>query len=356
MSFLHSGKTTDTLLSEAKELSNIPDKRELDMLLSTGEQMSSSKLAILLNEMGYNAISLTGWQTGIYTNSEYQNAKISKINLNRITKELEENKIVIITGFQGIDENNNITTLGRGGSDTTAVAIASVLNAKHCYIFSDVDGVYSADPKRIRKTRKLKNISYDEMLEISNAGAKVLHNRCVEMGKRYSIPIITESTFNNEKGTVISNNLEDTVIKSIIKNENILFVNLHSNIYTNNDFLNIYKKLISNMDIERLSINSNYFLSINFYIKKEDLKILEQLLENDFKDFNMYYINLTKIVIVGYGINNNKESIFKILEILKQNDLSILDINVNELKLEILLKEDFNNEILNKLHEKIIKQ
>ena len=215
------GKTTDKLISEAKELSNIPDERELDVLLSTGEQITMAKLSILLNELGYKTISLTGWQAGIYTDRSNQNSKIIDIDTTRIKKELNNGKIVIIAGFQGINEKLDITTLGRGGSDTTAVAIAAAIKAKECYIFSDVDGVYTADPKVLQNAKKLKQVSYDEMLEISNEGAKVLHNRCVDLGKKYNIPIITESTFNKNIGTLIDDKMEDTSVKSIVKNDEI---------------------------------------------------------------------------------------------------------------------------------------
>lgn len=213
------GKTTDKLLKDAMELSKSPSSRELDMLLSTGEQISASKLSILLNELGYTSISLTGWQAGIYTNITNGNAIINKIDTTRIKKELRKNKIVIITGFQGINKNNDITTLGRGGSDTSAVAIASALEAKNCYIFSDVDGIYTADPKKVSEAKKLSCLSYEEMQEISNEGARVLHNRCVTIGERFKVPIITKSTFNNKPGTVISDIIEENTIKSIVKKD-----------------------------------------------------------------------------------------------------------------------------------------
>ena len=213
------GKTTDKLIGEAKELSTNISKRELDTLLSSGEQISVAKLAILLNNMGYDAISLTGWQAGIYTNNTNQNAIIEKIDTSRILNELNSNKIVIIAGFQGINKHMDITTLGRGGSDTTAVAVAAALKAKKCYIFSDVDGVYSADPNKIAEAKKIPDISYSEMMEISSEGAKVLHNRCVEIGEKFNIPIITKSTFNNKEGSVISDKIEKNIIKSIIKKE-----------------------------------------------------------------------------------------------------------------------------------------
>lgn len=213
------GKMTDRLIKEAEELSLKPDSREMDTLLSVGEQISASKLAILLDYLGYEAISLTGWQAGIHTNTENQNAKIEYINTERIRKELEDGKIVIVTGFQGIDENNNITTLGRGGSDTTAVALAAALEAKQCYIYSDVDGIYTADPNKVTQTKKLKSISYEEMHSLSSEGAKVLHDRCVEIGERYDVPIITGSTFNDNPGTVISHKLEASGVKSIVKKD-----------------------------------------------------------------------------------------------------------------------------------------
>lgn len=213
------GKTTDKLIKEAKELSSKPNKREMDVLLSVGEQISAAKLAILLNELGYEAISFTGWQAGIYTNEEYQNSKIEYIDTMAIREELSKRKIVIVTGFQGIDCNNNITTLGRGGSDTTAVALAAELEAKQCYIYSDVDGIYTADPNKVENTQKLRSLSYEEMHSLSSEGAKVLHDRCVEIGERYNVPIITGSTFNDNPGTYITHKLESSGVKSIVKKE-----------------------------------------------------------------------------------------------------------------------------------------
>ena len=213
------GKTTDKLIEEAKELSPTINNRELDSLLSSGEQVSISKLGILLNSMGYQAISLNGWQAGIYTDNTNQNAIIKRIDTTRIIQELNDDKIVIIAGFQGINENMDITTLGRGGSDTTAIAIAAALKAKNCYIFSDVDGVYTSDPNRVAEAKKLAALSYEEMMEISSEGAKVLHNRSVEIGEKFKIPIITKSTFNNKAGTIISDIIEENTVKSIIKKD-----------------------------------------------------------------------------------------------------------------------------------------
>ena len=213
------GKTTDKLISEAEELSLKPKAREMDVLLSAGEQISASKLAILLNYLGYEAVSLMGWQAGIHTNEDNQSAKIEYIDTKRIEEELNDGKIVVVAGFQGIDEKNNITTLGRGGSDTTAVALAVALKAKQCYIYSDVDGIYTADPNKVTETKKLKNISYEEMHSLSSEGAKVLHDRCVEIAERNNLPVITGSTFNDNPGTVISKKIEASGVKSIIKKD-----------------------------------------------------------------------------------------------------------------------------------------
>ena len=214
------GKTTDGLIKEAMSLSSVPNERELDVLLSTGEQISMAKVAILLNRLGMPAISLTGWQAGIYTNNTNQDAIIEDIDTSRIEKELEQGKIVIVAGFQGINSNMDITTLGRGGSDTTAVALAAKLKASKCYIFSDVDGVYTADPRQTKVARKINTLSYTEMLDIADEGAKVLHNRCVEVGEKFNVPIVAKSTFNSNEGTIINDKIEGGYVKNIVKNDN----------------------------------------------------------------------------------------------------------------------------------------
>ena len=240
------GKTTDKLIKEAKELSEFPKNREMDMLLSTGEQITIAKLSILLNEMGYNAISLTGWQAGIYTNNTNIDALVQNIDVSRIEKELAKRKIVVVAGFQGYNDNMDITTFGRGGSDTTAVAIAAALKAKNCYIFSDVDGVYTSDPNKIFKAKKIPALAYEEMLQLSSEGAKVLHGRCVEIAEKYKIPIITKSTFNNKAGTVISDIIEENTVKSIVKKEisriSIVGTGIVRNIELIKEVLNLIKE------------------------------------------------------------------------------------------------------------------
>lgn len=271
------GKTTDNLIKQAYELSDNIENREMDVLLSTGEQISISKLSILLNNMGYNAISLTGWQAGILTNNENQNATIKNIDTTRILKELKKRKIVIIAGFQGYNENLDITTLGRGGSDTSAIAIASALKAKECYIFSDVDGVYTADPNKIENAKKIPALSYNEMLEISSEGAKVLHNRCAEIGDKFKIPIITKSTFNNKAGTIITDIIEENTIKSVIKKDISRISIVGNGIIRNTDFIKKVIDIITKYKLEMLEFNvSESKISISF---KDivDNKVLESI-------------------------------------------------------------------------------
>ncbi len=272
------GKTTDKLINEAYELTEEVNKRELDALVSCGEQMSAAKLSILLNSLGFPSVSLTGWQAGIYTNNTNQDALIENINTKRICSELESGNIVIITGFQGINENLDITTFGRGGSDTTAVAVAAALKAKNCYIFSDVDGIYSSDPNKVHGTKKLTKLSYDEMLELSNEGAKVLHNRCIEIGKKYNIPIITKSTFNDNYGTVISNQkIEKNEIKSIIKKDVSRISIIGNGIIRNTDAMIKAINFIKQNKLEMLEFNiSESKISITFKNFVSD-KILEKL-------------------------------------------------------------------------------
>ena len=277
------GKTTDKLIKEAKELSKKDYNRELDALLSAGEQISTAKLSILLNNMGYESISLTGWQAGIFTNNTNQNAIIKNIDTSRILQELEERKIVIIAGFQGVNENMDITTLGRGGSDTTAIAIAAAIKAKNCYIFSDVDGVYTTDPNKINGAYKLHAVSYEEMKEISNEGAKVLHNRCVEIGEKFKIPIITKSTFNNRPGTVISDIIEENTVKSLVKKDVSRISIIGNGILRNTDNIKIILDILNEYNLEMLELNiseSKVSITLKDTINDEILKQIHDKLFN----------------------------------------------------------------------------
>lgn len=349
------GKTTDNLIKEAKELSYEPNNREMDVLLSTGEQISISKLSILLNRMGYPAVSLTGWQAGIYTNETNQEAKIEQINTTRIQAELDKDNIVIIAGFQGVNEFGDITTLGRGGSDTTAVAVAAAIKADHCYIFSDVDGVYSTDPNKITEAQKLEKLSYQEMLDLSNEGAKVLHNRCVEIAQKFNVLIETGSTFNNNVGTVICDKMEESTVKSIVKNDDLFLITLKYETYDNDMFHKLCMTLsANNIPLNTLINNSINSLNVNFTIKSSHLSKFQTLLENELKMFHSSFTNISRISLVGYGIANNYEITNTLLKILNLNKLEVLSIQVDECKISIMTKEKISDKILEQLHHELI--
>ena len=350
------GKTTDNLIKEAKELSYEPNKREMDVLLSTGEQISISKLSILLNRLGYKAVSLTGWQAGIYTSNTNEEAKIEYINTDRINKELEEGNIVVIAGFQGINDNKDISTLGRGGSDTTAVAVAAAINANHCYIFSDVDGVYSTDPNKIADAKKITELSYTEMLDLSNEGAKVLHNRCVEIADKYDVLIETGSTFNNNVGTKICRKIEESTVKSIVKNDNLFLINLKHDNYNQDIFNDVYFLLLENDIIPSNIINNSInSFNISFTIKASDLGKFQELLESKLKEYSSFFTNISRISLVGYGIMNNKDIMKKTIEIFNINSIDIFSVELEECKLSIMTKEKINNKLLEQLHHELIK-
>lgn len=342
------GKTTDRLIKEAKELSAVPNEREMDALLSTGEQVSASKLAILLTMLGHKAISLTGWQAGIYTNSDYQSSKIINIDVTRMNKELDQGKIVIVTGFQGVDEKQNITTLGRGGSDTTAVAIAAAVKAAHCYIFSDVDGVYTADPRDVKLAHKLNSISYEEMSYISGEGAKVLHDRCVELAEKYNMPIIAACTFNKNKGTEIADCMEETLIKSIIKNDNILKVQIDG---IKNSYELLKKLTKNNIKIGKYNYENE---TLNFTINKENRAKLEKMLDKEKCQTTIK--SVTKISIVGSGISNHMEILDIILRTLDEIKNNILEIDVSACKISILFDSIIDTKYLNNLHNSLLEK
>ena len=376
---------TDRLLKEAYELATVPNDRELDVLLSSGEQISISKLSILLNKLGYNSISLTGWQAGIYTNNNNQNAVIENIDTTRIINELKQKKIVIIAGFQGFNSNLDITTLGRGGSDTTAVAISAALNAKKCYIFSDVDGVYTTDPNKYPEAKKLSSLSYVEMNDISSEGAKVLHNRCVEIAEKFHIPIITKSTFNNKSGSVINDNIETNTVKSIVKNDDLVLVNLKNSSSSSDLFNKVYYGLISNnilpiqflnnnnnndcdfdMDVNNnTSTSTNTDIDVNNYtntittvdidivIKSTDLNKLKELMKNEFNSFEYKTKEISRIAIVGYGITADNIVSKKIMKIINKFDFSIYNIEITNTKIIITINEKVDNNLLQLLHEEL---
>lgn len=346
------GKMTDNLIKEAQELSAIPEEREMDMLLSTGEQITASKLSILLNRKGYPAISLTGWQAGIMTNSVHKTAKIDQICIERLEKELEKGNIVIVAGFQGIDEEQDITTLGRGGSDTTAVALQVALNADKCYIFSDVDGIYSADPNMITIAKRLDEISFDEMQEIADSGAKVLHNRCIQLGKKFNCDIVAKSTFSNQGGTKICKKIESAEVKSITKNEKLVTIKMEkATPIDDKEVYTIYQSLLENNIIAEAFQKENN--EVKFRTEKAEQNKVRELLEKQFPYCEMTQEILSKLTIVGYGIIQDNQVLSQTIEILKKHNIEIIDIHLTQSKIEILAKQ-IDTDVVEEIHKKLI--
>ena len=249
----------------------------------------------------------------------------------------------------------DITTLGRGGSDTTAVAIAAALKAKHCYIYSDVDGVYSADPNKVTVAKKLETLSYTEMLDIANEGARVLHNRCIEIGEKFNIPIITKSTFNDKPGSIIQKKIEDTSIKSIVKNDDIFYITLKHQKYS----IDSYNKIFEILSKYKIGANNfknhcNCNLEVTFTIKANMLNKFQQLIENELKDYEITYYNISRIAIVGYGIMNDDTILERIMKIIKNDKLEMLSFEITECKITIMFNKKLENEILEIFHKEFI--
>lgn len=347
------GKTTDKLIREAQELSAVPEEREMDMLLSTGEQITASKLSILLNRKGQKAISLTGWQAGIRTSSVHRKAKIEEINTSRIEKELMKGNVVIIAGFQGLDDSQNITTLGRGGSDTTAVALQAALKADRCYIFSDVDGIYSADPNMITVAKRLDEISFDEMQVIADAGAKVLHNRCIQIGKKFGCDITAKSTFAETGETKVCQAIEKVEVKSIVKNEKLIEVKMEKEGELNaGEILDIYKKLLlENIILEEYKKIGES--GISFRILKDEQNKLHQILESQYPQYTTMQNDIVKLTIVGYGITQDNTVLNKVVKILEENNIEVKNINLTQTKIEIIL-DQIENGVVEVLHKNLI--
>lgn len=317
-----------------------------------------------LEKLGYEAISYNGWQIPIITNSVFGNARIQKIDTTRIKNNLQEGKIVVVAGFQGIDEDLNITTLGRGGSDTTAVALAASLEAERCDIYTDVDGIYSTDPRVVKDVRKIDTISYDEMLELASLGAKVLHNRCVEIGKKYKIPIYVKSTFEDEsKGTLVTSKdcMEDLCISGIAKEDNIARITLIGKNNKIGRIYNVFKLLADNdinVDIIVQAFGEHISKDISFTVKEKDLDLVLDLLNDNALNFDIKEINscvgMSKVSLVGIGISNNPGVAATLFEVLYQNNINMHMISTSEIKISILVNSNVAETTLNALHEKFI--
>lgn len=358
------GKMTDRLIKEEKEITLNPDKREHDVLLSTGEQITISKLSMCLIEKGYDAISLTGWQIPIITDDTHTDAKIKFIQKDRILKYLKENKIVIVAGFQGINQNGDITTLGRGGSDTTAVALASSLEAERCDIYTDVDGIFSTDPRLISNVSKIDDISYDEMLELSSLGAKVLHNRCVEIGKKYHIPIQVKSTFSQDSiGTSLidESEIEKSSVTGITKQEHITRITV---VGKTNEYGRLYKIINllakNNIKVDMIvqSLGEHILKNVSFSIYDCDLEAVLNILDSNSSELKikkvLHYKNLSKISIVGIGIFNNPKISAEMFRILYDQKIHVHMISTSEIKISILVNEKEADLALRALHKGLI--
>ena len=341
------GKTTDRLIAEEKEITKKIYPREHDALVSVGEQITISKLAMLLNSKNYKAVSLCGWQIPILTNSEHTNSRIRYIENETIIDYLRAGNIVIVAGFQGVDESGNITTLGRGGSDTTAVALAASLKAERCDIFTDVDGVYSADPRIVKNVRKIESISYEEMLELSSMGAKVLHNRCVEIGKKYSVPIYVKSTFEkSSRGTLVTNNkeaLEDLLINGVTKDD--------------------YISRITIVGLENIIVQSfgeHITKDIAFTVKMNDLEKTLEVLEANKEALHSEAIlhseNLSKVSIIGVGIANKPGIAASMFEALYENNINMHMVTTSEIKISVLVNAKEADLAVSAIHDKFFKE
>lgn len=356
------GKTTDRLITEEKEIAISPNKREHDVLVSTGEQITISKLSMMLNEMGYKAISLTGWQIPIITTDNFGDAKIKSIRAQTILELFEKGYIVIIAGFQGVNENGEITTLGRGGSDTTAVAIAACLKADKCDIFTDVDGVFTTDPRITEKAQKIDLISYEEMLELSSLGAKVLHNRCVEIGKKFDIPIVVKDTALDEStGTVVKNSnfLENMEISGIAKDDNISRISvmgLDNKIGKTYKVFDLLAEHKINVDTIVQSFGESINKNLSFTIKSTDLQKTLEVLESHKEYLTakeiIHFDHLSKVSIVGIGMTNRTGIASKMFEALYEQNINMHLISTSEIKVTVLVNQDEADSAVKAIHDK----
>ena len=342
------GDTTDDLIEKAREINPSASKREMDMLLSTGEQISCSLCAMAIEAMGYPVVSLTGWQAGFRTNSGYGNARIKRVMTERVRDELEnKRRIVIVTGFQGINKYDDITTLGRGGSDTSAVALAAALNADLCQIYTDVDGVYTADPRLVPSAHKLEEITYDEMLELATLGAQVLHNRSVEMAKRYSVKLEVLSSFSGKPGTKVKEvvkTMEESHISGVAKDKNIARLALVGLEDTPGIAFKIFSLLARNnvnVDIILQSIGRSDTKDISFTVAKADMELAQKLLEENRDSIQFDHIdvsdNIAKVSIVGAGMVNSPGVAAAMFEALFNAGININMISTSEIKVSVLV-------------------
>ncbi len=355
------GKTTDVLVDMAKEISPYPNKREMDMLLTTGEQVTISLLAMALMEKGHDAVSYTGWQAGIQTEAVHSNARILNIETSRIENPLQSGKIVIVAGFQGITADGEITTLGRGGSDTTAVALAAALKADRCDIYTDVTGVFTTDPRYVKGARKLLSVSYDEMLELANLGAGVLHPRAVEFAKNYNIPLEVRSSMERTTGTRIEEEAsmeQNLIVRGIAFEDNITRISILGMPNAIGSLSNIFTLLAKhhiNVDIIIQSITADGNANLSFSIKSQDIKETLEVLESNkstlqFEDIETE-TGLAKVSIVGSGMVSNPGVAAEMFSVLSQNGIQIKMVSTSEIKVSTVVDEKHMITAVESLHE-----
>ncbi len=355
------GDTTDDLIDKAAEINERPSKREMDQLLSAGEQISASLLAMAIERMGYPVVSLLGWQAGFDTTSDYGNARIKKVDASRIRKELDKRRIVVVTGFQGVNRYGDMTTLGRGGSDTSAVAIAATMHADLCQIFTDVDGVYTADPRKIPGAKKLQTISYDEMLELATLGAQVLHNRSVEMAKKYNIELEVLSSLTREPGTIVKEktNVEKMLISGVAKDDNIARISIIGVPDRPGLAFKIFSKLAGkniNVDIILQSIGRNGTKDISFTVEANQLEDALALLTPSVENWGASQIvsddKVTKVSIVGAGMESHPGVAAEMFEALFSHGINIRMISTSEIKISVLIDKAEGDRAVEAIHEK----
>jgi aspartate kinase len=341
------GKTTDALVKLASDITDSPSKREMDMLLTTGEQVTISLLTMALQYKGYEATSLTGWQAGIQTEAVHSNARIQHIDTTRIQSQLDRGRIVVVAGFQGCSEDGSITTLGRGGSDTTAVALAAALKAAKCDIYTDVTGVFTTDPRYVEDARKLHSISYDEMLELANLGAGVLHPRAVEFAKNYQIPLEVRSSLENENGTIVEEEVsmeQNLVVRGIAFEDNISRVTiegLNNELQTLSTIFTALAKEQLNVDIIIQNVTANNRLSISFSIKTVDVEAALAVLKEYKSTLGYTRIEhesgLAKVSIVGSGMISNPGVAAEMFEVLAGEKIEVKMVSTSEIKVSTVV-------------------
>lgn len=353
------GDTTDNLIELAKKVSKSLPEREMDMLLSTGEQVSIALVSMAIQEKGHSAISFTGAQAGILTDGIYSKARILKINSQKILNSLKEGKIVIIAGFQGISREQEITTLGRGGSDTSAVVLAAGLKAKRCEIYTDVDGVYTADPKIVKEAKKLKEITYDEMLELASLGAKVLHPRAVECAKDYKVPLYVLSSFKKVGGTAVKERLEkERKVSGVTCDKNVAKISILSVPDRPGVAAKLFQKLADeriNVDMIIQNVTRGKVNDISFTVSKNDAEKALKISEKVCKELNaekvLYDDTLAKVSIVGAGMVSSYGVAAKMFKALGDNNINIEMISTSEIKISCLISAKYADKAVRVLHK-----